>query len=460
MVKPGLKPKVVVRGAGPAGVRCARALVASGVRPTVIDEGDCSGGQIYRRQPGNFRRSHTGLYGTEAKKAAAIHAAFDSLQEQLDYLPQSRVWNIGGKQLYLECGGHSLEVPYDALVICSGATDRLLPVKGWQLAGSFSLGGAQVALKSQACAVGKRVVFMGSGALLYLAAAQYVRAGACVEAVLDTASFWRRLAALPKLLSNPSFLWKGLCLTLTLYRWRVPIFYGVCPQEIVGSAETGVEGILFRDWRKRERQLICDAIAMGYHLRPESQLADLAGCEFEFDELTRQWLPKLDGDGRSSVADIYLAGDGARVLGADAAERGGELAALAVLHDLGLPVSTIQRDQLRSVMGRLRRFASGLNQAFPWPYQQAGQLSDDVLVCRCERISAGELRRSVEHFGSTEANRAKAFSRVGMGRCQGRYCGNASAELIAACRGSEIASVGRLRGQAPVKPLSISLEQE
>jgi hypothetical protein len=47
-----------------------------------------------------------------------------------------------------------------------------------------------------------------------------------------------------------------------------------------------------------------------------------------------------------------------------------------------------------------------------------------------------------------------------MGRCQGRYCANAAAEIIAAETGVPIASAGRLRGQSPVKPLPFSIQQE
>jgi hypothetical protein len=43
-----------------------------------------------------------------------------------------------------------------------------------------------------------------------------------------------------------------------------------------------------------------------------------------------------------------------------------------------------------------------------------------------------------------------------MGRCQGRYCGQAAAEVVAAAAGVPLEAVGRLRGQAPVKPLIIA----
>ncbi|MBJ7418474.1 MAG: FAD/NAD(P)-binding oxidoreductase, partial [Niveispirillum sp.] len=59
--------------------------------------------------------------------------------------------------------------------------------------------------------------------------------------------------------------------------------------------------------------------------------------------------------------------------------------------------------------------------------------------------------------GAAETNRTKAFSRVGMGRCQGRYCGHAAAEVIAAHGDFPVADAGRLRGQAPVKPLPIAI---
>jgi class 3 adenylate cyclase len=187
--------------------------------------------------------------------------------------------------------------------------DRLMPVKGWNLAGAFSLGGAQVALKSQGCAIGRQVAFMGTGALLYLVAAQYAKAGANVVAVLDTSSWRLRVAALPKLLARPSVLYNGVLLNAALRRAGVPIYTGIQPLQIKGSAQTGVSGLSFKDAHGQIRDIQCDAVAMGYHLRPETQLADLARCEFHFDREAQQWLPRLDIDGRSSVRGVYLAGE-------------------------------------------------------------------------------------------------------------------------------------------------------
>jgi NADPH-dependent 2,4-dienoyl-CoA reductase/sulfur reductase-like enzyme len=454
------EPGVIVIGAGPSGVRAAEELAAAGLRPTVIDEGRRDGGQIYRRQPENFQRSYDALYGSEAARAASVHRGFDALRGRIDYRPETLAWNISDSHLHVVNGHRSEKLPYSALIVCSGATDRLMPVPGWELSGVFSLGASQIALKSQACAIGGKVVFLGSGPLLYLVAAQYLKAGANIAAVLDTSSLRHQIAALPKLLARPALLRQGLSYIAALRKAGVPLLSGIEPVAIRGDAEEGVRSLSYRDARGTPHLLDCDAVALGYHLRPETQLADLAGCAFRYDGDSRQWYAQVSMEGRSSVANVYLAGDGARILGAEGAENAGRLAALSALADLGHAVDAGRVRALLRAQEKMERFRQGLVQAFPWPAQQAAALPDNAIVCRCECISAGELRRVVNEMGAQEANRAKAFSRVGMGRCQGRYCANAGAEIIAHAAGVPLEQVGRLRGQAPVKPLSFKTREE
>lgn len=448
--------RVIIVGAGPAGVRAAERLVAAGLRPMLLDEGRRDGGQIYRRQPEGFTRTPEQLYGSEAGRAVALHQTFETLRPLIDYRPGHLAWNVSGGAVHTISDGESERHPYDALIIAAGATDRLLPVKGWQHAGVYSLGGAQIALKSQACAIGSNVVFMGTGPLLQLVALQYHKAGARVAALLDTSGLMQQMRGLPKLAARPDVLWKGMKIVAGLTASRIPVHRGVMPVEIHGEAEGGVTGVTVRLANGETRRFDCDAVGLGYHLRPDAQLADLAGCRFTYDPLTRQFWPEIDGEGRSSVGNVYLAGDGVRTQGADGAEISGTLAALACLADLGIAVPEAERAGLRSRRQAMERFREGVATAWPWPAHLVETLPDDAVVCRCEGITAGQVREAATEKGADEVNRAKALTRVGMGRCQGRYCGHAGAELVAAATGVPLAEVGRLRGQAPVKPLAVS----
>lgn len=451
-----LNGSFVIVGAGPAGVRAAEVAVRHRIRPIVIDEADRAGGQIYRRPPVNFSRSYETLYGSEAKKAKDLHETFDRLIPSIDYRPNSLAWAVANDAIHVASGDLTTAIPYDRLILATGATDRIAPVQGWTLPGVYSMGASQIALKAQGCAIGSKVVFVGTGPLLYLVSYQYLKAGNPPLAVLDTSGPLAKLSGIAAMSTRPEQLIKGVQYIHALRKAGVIMQSGIKPLAILGSSEEGVTGIRYQA-NGRDTKLACNAVGTGYHLRSESQLADLAGCSFHFDALRRQWFPQIDEMGRSSVNNVYLAGDGVRILGADGAEASGRLAALAVLADTGAEVPIADIRKLIAEKRRHERFAAGIQRAFPWPADQIAQLPDDALVCRCEAITAGELRQSAEGLGASEVNRAKAFSRVGMGRCQGRFCGQASQEVVAAAHGSSVETAGRLRGQAPVKPLSVAI---
>jgi hydrogen cyanide synthase HcnB len=447
--------RIVVIGAGPAGTRAALTLARAGLRPTLIDETPSNGGQIYRRRP-QALGERGNPYGFEARKAARLHGDFDVARGAIDFRGDATVWDVKPGIVHAIEQNRAVAIGWDRLIIATGAMDRTIPFPGWTLPGVITLGGAQTLLKAQYSIAGPGVVLFGTGPLLYLVAYQYARAGAGVAAVLDTSPRARLSDAASAAIAGGAAFLKGLYYVSALAARGIRIWTGVTGFAVDGDG--AVKRATWTDAQRVARSLPCAAVAAGFNLASQTQIADLCELRFAFNALQRQWLPVVDDAGRSANPAIYLAGDGAVIGGADVAELTGERAALALLADLqqGAPQRRIGR--INRKLRRSARFRKTLDgRLFPFPEAMARTVDDDVMVCRCEGITAGEIRNSVETFGADELNRAKAFSRVGMGRCQGRVCGAAAAELIADAARCPIESVGRLRGQAPVKPVQLAL---
>jgi len=453
------KPVVVI-GAGPAGIRACETLAGFGVRPTLLDESQTWGGQIFRQQPGNFKRGFKDLYGFDAERAENLKQTFHKIREQIDYRPQSLVWNAEQNRIDILHKGKTEKLQWSKLIVASGATDRVFPFPGWTLPGVYGLGASQIALKYQACAIGSKVILAGTGPLLYLVAFQYASAGANVVAVLNTAPVSARMKALPKLFCLPGQLARGMYYVSWLKMRGVKMMDGI--QIMRAKGETRIEGLVIKDASGKIHELECDALGFGYGLRSETQIADLVSCQFNFNPVQRAFLPAKDLSGKTTVDGVYLAGDGSGIMGVEAAELAGQRAALAVLTELGLCSSkdsgvVRQIQEIESRLQTISKFRAGLEEAFPCPENWIDQLQDDTVVCRCEEITYGDIKQTVLDCNVKEINRLKALSRSGMGRCQGRMCGHATAEILAHLTGQSLQEVGRLRCQPPVKPVPISV---
>ena len=159
--------------------------------------------------------------------------------------------------------------------------------------------------------------------------------------------------------------------------------------------------------QRRTRTLALRRRRLRLRPAPETQLADLAGCRFRFDALNRCWLPERDAAGRSSVRGVYLAGDGAGIAGADAAELAGRRAALALLEDLGIAHRT-QRGQpdaasLERELQRIAVFRAGLEPRSRRPRMGA------QLARRHDRLPLrGNQRGHVARAASAAATRTKS----------------------------------------------------
>ncbi len=58
------------------------------------------------------------------------------------------------------------------------------------------------------------------------------------------------------------------------------------------------------------------------------------------------------------------------------------------------------------------------------------EADDDLIVCRCEEVSKGDIRRAV-HDGLYRFPEIRRFTRCAMGLCQGRTCTRLAQGIIA-----------------------------
>ena len=103
-------------------------------------------------------------------------------------------------------------------------------------------------------------------------------------------------------------------------------------------------------------------------------------------------------------------------------------------------------------MGRFREVLDEISVPRPGLYELAG---DDTIICRCEEITVGEIKRLIAD-GVTDMNEIKRLTRMGMGRCQGRMCGQPVQEIIAGMIGVPPSEVGYLNHRPPIKPVPLS----
>ena len=84
--------------------------------------------------------------------------------------------------------------------------------------------------------------------------------------------------------------------------------------------------------------------------------------------------------------------------------------------------------------------------------QPNGMRQDGTTVCRCEEVTAGDIRSCIG-AGSSSVKAIKDWTRAGMGPCQGRICRTLVAQIIADASSIDVGSVRRSRIRPPFKPV-------
>lgn len=376
-----LSTGVLVIGAGPAGLSAANQCMAAGKEVLVVDDNISAGGQIWRGEAGQ----------AHVRRSTTSHVPF---------LPSASVISAdhATRTVVVETPETSFRIRFGKLIIAAGARELFLPFPGWTLPGVMGVGGLQALVKSGLPVAGKSIVLAGSGPLLLAVGVKLRQAGARVAVIAEQAQFTSLLPFLQQILRSPSKVLQGIALRTRLagvpycFDTWVTAAHGDSRLESVSLRQGG------RTWTER-----CDYAGVAYGLIPNVELAALLGC------VISQGAVVVNEAGQTSRSDVYCAGESTGIAGVESAAAEGKLAALAACGIASRGNSS----------GKDKRFAAAIRRSFALRPELRGLCDDKTVVCRCEDINFGELRR----FSSFRA--AKLQARCGMGPCQARTCGPA-----------------------------------
>ncbi|TDT77313.1 thioredoxin reductase [Litoreibacter halocynthiae] len=444
---------LIIVGAGPAGMSAARRAADCGLTVLILDEQPAAGGQIYRdvERVSALRGNILGKDFTDGQK---LTQRLD--HENITHLKGAVVWQIeDGSQVSYTQAGIGAVACAKRILLATGALERPMPLPGWTLPGVMTAGAAQILLKQSGVAC-ERAVLVGSGPLLYLIASQMVRAGVPPLALVETQTrqdFIGSLRHLGGALRGWRYLLKGQKMLWDLRRGRIPRY--AAATDIAIEGDQFAQAVTFSSGGKTQR-IACDTVLLHHGVVPNTQTARSVDVRHHWDNLQACFVPDCDDWGRTDVPRVFIAGDGAGIGGAKAAAFAGEIAALAIAHELET-LTQSERDTaaqpLRAGLSKERAARAFIDTAYP---AYAGALSpqDTTIICRCEEVTAGDIRRSAD-LGCLGPNQTKAFGRAGMGPCQGRYCGLTVTQILSDAHGTAPDITGHYRIRPPIKPVTL-----
>ena len=447
---------VAIVGAGPGGLTIATHLASAGATVLVIDERSDAGGQYFKP----VARSHRETAGTlDRQFAQGRRLLAAARQAGVTIFSDATVWSaFAPDELAVVREGRQHIVRARRLVLAPGAYERPVPIPGWNLPGVMTTGAVQTLARAYRVIPGHRIIIGGNGPLNFQLAAELIRSGVEVAAVIEEAprpSLAQARFAARALSTAPRLMAQGTAYLALLKRRSVPVLWGARVVSILGDGRAGTAVV---ETPQGVRRIETDVVALGHGFIPSTEIARQLGCRHVYiDKHIGYLATETEPDGRTSLASVFALGDGAIPAGAVVAQERAVLCADAVLRDLarpGLACPVVRRARRR--LARAEAFQDALWRLFPAPPFAIGKVRDDVLVCRCEGVSAGEVRAALSRHGA-DAGTAKRLTRIGMGRCQGRNCGALLTRLVAAADGATPQPYAFLAPRPAIKPVPLAL---
>ena len=454
--------EVLVIGNGFAGIVAANRLAEHGVEVVLLDENIHIGGQLLRRLPEQLGAAR--VYHPDHVKKIGFNFIAALKARKITVLNRARVLGIyPGREVLIEENEKKVRtLTTERIILATGAREKFLPFRGWTMPGVLSSGAVQVLVKSSGVLPARDLLIGGSGVFLFSVAYEALHAGARVQAVLEQTPMWNKLPLAaqlprqwPKLIEGVRFLSK-LAFSAVPVRFNTRIIEARGDGSLAQVVSAPVDGS-GRIVSGREKIYRTPLLATGYGFAANIELAQMAGCGSEFSAERGGWVVGTDSNLETTLPGIFAAGEITGIAGALKSICEGEIAALAVLRQLGRrsgPAVEKQLARLHRERYHHLQFGKYFNLLYRIPDAAYLDIPDETLVCRCEDVTMGDIRREAANGYDTPAT-LKIALRSAMGDCQGRICGPVVYDILAALTGRRQDAMTPLVVRPPVKPVSV-----
>lgn len=451
---------VVIVGGGPAGMAAAQALAEYQIPVTLLEESAFLGGRYYKQPSAAQEVSRTTELDELAEQGRAHIAALaeSAVSVQTDTL----VWGMfADNQVATFVDGRAETLKPRAVILATGAVERLAAFPGWTLPGVVSAGGVQTILSRDGIVAGQRFVVAGTGPLLLAIALEIEEAGGQVVGVVEGSGRSAPLRQIHHFLGQRRRLRHALDYEVALRQRNVPIHRGHLVVRAAGdnAVEEVIAARIDRDWHvveQTETRISADTLCLHYGFAASTELARMCECDVTYAPDRGGWYVVHDDEMRSSRKDIYVSGQLTGIAGADVAEATGRLAGLSAAHDLGVLGAQRYRElssDLQREIERGRQFMRALNTTYAPMVGVSDPITPETLLCRCEELSAADIDNAIQE-GANTLNDIKRRTRCGMGLCQSRICAPVVTGYLAS-KGIAPETAGLITARPPVRPIPV-----
>ncbi|HRR44064.1 MAG TPA: FAD-dependent oxidoreductase [Mesotoga sp.] len=374
-------PDLLVLGGGPAGLCGAIEAAREGLRVLVVDDGISPGGQLVK-QTHKFFGSENFYASTRGMEIAVKLLKELSLYSRATIASESSVLAIypdGVPVLDRRSDSTTLYNPA-RLLVATGASERFLQFDNNDLPGVYGAGAVQTLMNQFGILPGKSVLMIGSGNIGLIVSYQLAQAGVEVKAILEASSRiggYRVHADKVKRLGIPVLL-------------NHTILKAIGEESVKGALITALDD----RWKPvpgTERELVIDTICIAVGLTPSAELVAQAGGQLKYIPELGGYVPLHDGDMRTTIDRVFVAGDVSGIEEATTAMIEGRIAGLNIVKDIK---GECDETRLTDLKETLNRFRCG-----PTSSKIRSGLEKMNLATRAARYVEGEVNRPEEFRG-------------------------------------------------------------